>query len=79
LSKTGSATLKENEDVTTLKVISFNLLLLSKVLAYLHSCFTIFSQSRIMVSGNRCYYCFVNLKNEEVSERLQEITPYRSV
>jgi len=78
LSKAVCANIKENSDVTTIKVLSFNLLLLSKTLSFLRSNFEVFSQSRIMVSENHSYYCFVNLKNSEVAERLQGITPYRS-
>jgi hypothetical protein len=71
-----TANMKLNKDVTTLKVSSFDLILLSKVLADLHARFNIFSQSRIMVNDARCFFCFVNLKNSEVAERLQEISPY---
>ena len=71
-----TANMKLNKDITTLKVSGFDLILLSKLLADLHSRLPVFSQSRIMVNDAHCFYVFLNLKNSEVAERLQEISPY---
>ena len=65
------------EDITTIKVTSPNLVLLSKLLSDLRSRFKVLSSSSILVSSeNHCYFCYLNIENSEVAERLQGITPY---
>jgi hypothetical protein len=64
------------DNVTTIKVTSADLMLLSKVLADIRSRFHVLSQSSILVnSETKCYFAYVNVKNSEVAEKLQEITP----
>ena len=73
MSKT--AVIKKREDVTTIKVSSFDLIILSKVLADLRSRYEVFSQSRIMVSESRVYFAYINILNKDAIEALQELTP----
>jgi len=65
------------DGVTTIKVTSADLTLLSKVLADLRSRFRVVSQSSILVSSEtKAYFCYVNVENSEVAEKLQELTPF---
>jgi hypothetical protein len=67
----------DNDTITTIKVSSTNLTLLSKILSDLRSRYTVFSASSVMVNQQtRCYFAFLNIKNEILAEQLEEVTPF---
>jgi LytS/YehU family sensor histidine kinase len=70
----------DNATVTTVKIISADLTLLSKISAFVRANFEIFSDSSVMVNKETgAYFMYLNIKNAEVAEKLKNITPYGSV
>lgn len=60
----------------TLKISCSDLILLSKLAAFIKSPFKDQQTSKIMVSEDRSYYIFINVPNSCIANALLEISPY---
>ena len=72
---------KYNEEaITTLKPFGNDLILLSKLVAYIEKQIPIFSKSRMLVNPqDQTYYIFLNIRNSDLEKMLQDISPYGAV